>query len=77
MCLSNLILTGCAVPFLHNGIMSADENDATNFEYGDGKVGITTRNDIGFLTWLTNESDTQDKIPTNTLISIKIFLKYC
>ena len=31
-CLSNLMLTGTAVPYLHNGIMSADENDATNFE---------------------------------------------
>ena len=26
------MLTGTAVPYLHNGIMSADENDATNFE---------------------------------------------
>ena len=32
LCLSNLMLTGSAVPYLHNGIMSADENDATNFE---------------------------------------------
>ena len=32
ICLSNLMLTGSAVPYLHNGIMSADVNDATNFE---------------------------------------------
>ena len=31
-CLSNLMLTGSAVPYLHNGIMSADVDDATNFE---------------------------------------------
>jgi len=60
LCLSNLMLTGSAVPFLHNGIMSADVNDATNFEYGDGKVGITGRNEIGFLLWDTNEETTQE-----------------
>ena len=31
-CLSNLMLTGAATPYLHNGIMSADNEDATNFE---------------------------------------------
>ena len=31
-CLSNLMLTGTATPYLHNGIMSADLEDATNFE---------------------------------------------
>ena len=31
-CLSNLMLTGSATPYLHNGIMSADQEDATNFE---------------------------------------------
>ena len=31
-CLSNLMLTGSATPYLHNGIMSADNEDATNFE---------------------------------------------
>ena len=38
LCLSSLMLTGSATPYLHNG----DE---------DGKVGITGRNDIGFLIW--------------------------
>ena len=60
MCLSNLMLTGTAVPYLHNGIMSADVDDATNFDYGEGKVGITGRNDIGFLFWMNNELDTMD-----------------
>ena len=32
------MLTGSAVPYLHNGIMSADMEDATNFDYGEGKV---------------------------------------
>ena len=69
------MLTGSAVPYLHNGIMSADVDDATNFEveyllcptviqkmfqYGDGKVGITSRNDIGFLFWDTDEGTTQE-----------------
>lgn len=31
------MLTGVATPYLHNGIMSADEEDATNFEVGDIK----------------------------------------
>ena len=34
MGLSNLMLTGVATPYLHNGIMSADADDATNFEVG-------------------------------------------
>ena len=34
-CLSNMMLTGSATPYLHNGIMSADEEDATNFEVID------------------------------------------
>ena len=60
MCLSNLMLTGTAVPYLHNGIMSADVDDATNFDYGEGKVGITGRNDIGFLFWMNTEEETMD-----------------
>merc|ERR1711915_539207 len=40
--------------------MSADDNDATNFEFGEGKVGITSRNEIGFLYWEQNEEKTQD-----------------
>ena len=38
-CLSNMMLTGSATPYLHNGIMSADEEDATNFEVIDITVG--------------------------------------
>ena len=54
------MLTGTAVPYLHNGIMSADMEDATNFDYGEGKVGITGRNDIGFLFWMNTEEETMD-----------------
>ena len=39
------MLTGCATPYLHNG-----EEDA--------KVGITGRNDIGFLIWDKDEKTT-------------------
>jgi len=60
LCLSNLMMTGSATPYLHNGIMSADDDDATNFEFGDGKVGITTRNEIGFLFWEKSEEATQE-----------------
>lgn len=59
-CLSNLMLTGAATPYLHNGIMSADNEDATNFEFGDGKVGVMSRNDIGFLIWKDTEEKTQE-----------------
>ncbi|XP_023337706.1 inactive ubiquitin carboxyl-terminal hydrolase MINDY-4B isoform X2 [Eurytemora carolleeae] len=66
--LSNLMLTGVGTPYLHNGIMTADTDDATNIEekngetgeteYGDGKVGISGRNDIGFLLWGNDEEHT-------------------
>ena len=60
LCLSNLMLTGNATPFLHNGIMNVDYNEENNFDYGEGKVGITNRNDIGFLFWDTNPKMTQE-----------------
>ena len=42
-CLSNLLLTGTATPFLHNGVTENNE--------GLEEVGIVTRNAIGFLIW--------------------------
>ena len=42
-CLSNLMLTGSATPYLHNGIMSADNEDATNFE-------VTSEVDLSWTT---------------------------
>ena len=60
LCLSNLMLTGNATPFLHNGITNVDYNEENNFDYGEGKVGITNRNDIGFLFWDTNPKKTQE-----------------
>lgn len=44
VCLSNLLLIGCATPFFHNGSLQA-ENDP------DVKVGIEDRNSIGYLQW--------------------------
>ena len=37
MGLCTLVLTGVATPFLHNGIMSYDAEDATNFEVKQSK----------------------------------------
>ena len=54
------MLTGSATPFLHNGIMTVEYNEENNFDYGEGKVGITNRNDIGFLFWDTNPKLTQE-----------------
>jgi hypothetical protein len=34
------MLTGCGTPYLHNGIMSADEEDATNFEVSPYTVNV-------------------------------------
>ena len=53
------MLTGSATPFLHNGIMTVEYNEENNFDFGEGKVGITNRNDIGFLFWDTNPKLTQ------------------
>jgi len=53
LCLSNLMLTGTATPYLHNGSVTQDGN-----EYGDGLVGIQGRTDIGFLIWEKDEDIT-------------------
>ena len=44
VCLSNLLLIGCATPYFHNGSLQA-ENDP------DVKVGVEDRNSIGYLQW--------------------------
>jgi hypothetical protein len=36
------MLTGCGTPYLHNGIMSADEEDATNFEVGPYNISASS-----------------------------------
>ena len=51
LCLSNLLLTGSATPFLHNGVTENDE--------GVEEVGIAARNDIGFLIWDRSSEKTQ------------------
>ena len=73
--LSNLMLTGSATPYLHNGILPYEGDhhkyevqilsyssfiDFFLFQMDEGKVGIVTRNDIGFLIWTENEETTAD-----------------
>ena len=61
LCLSNLLLTGCATPFLHNGINETDEvetdkddkhhTNTTLLVQGLEELGLTDRNSVGFLIW--------------------------
>ena len=53
LCLSNLLLTGSATPFLHNGV-TVTENEADLEE-----IGIAARNAIGFLMWDRTSEKTQ------------------
>ena len=57
-CLSNLMLSGVATPYLHNGIQTVDYNEESNYDFGDGKVGIINRNEMGLLVWDTNPKKT-------------------
>lgn len=50
-CLVNLMLTGRASPYIHNGIIVEDEVD---------KLGIQARNDIGLLIWERSEAVTDE-----------------
>lgn len=59
-CLSNLMLSGNATPYLHNGIVTVDYNEESNYDFGDGKVGIVNRNEMGLLVWNTNQKMTED-----------------
>ena len=43
LCLSNLMLTGSATPFLHNGILPCLYTEESNFDFGEGKVGVSVR----------------------------------
>ena len=54
LCLSNLLLTGSATPFLHNGVRENEE--------GFDEVGIAARNAIGFLMWDRTSEKTQNQI---------------
>ena len=40
LCLSNLMLTGSATPFLHNGILPCLYTEESNFDFGEGKVEV-------------------------------------
>ena len=72
LCLSNLMLTGVATPYCHNGLMevhtTADQQfDVSSTEnifvgqyfwmqFGEGKLGIVGRNEFGFLYWHGDEA---------------------
>ena len=72
LCLSNLMLTGVATPYCHNGLMevptTADQKFDVGFtgnifvgqyfwmQFGDGKLGIVGRNEFGFLYWDCDEA---------------------
>jgi len=59
ICLAALLFTATATPYLHNGIVAPDDGDADNYDFGDGKVGIISRNEIGLLMWDTDEVTTE------------------
>ena len=54
------MLSGIATPYLHNGIVTVDYNEESNFDFGEGKVGILNRNEMGMLVWDTNQKMTED-----------------
>ncbi|XP_059082363.1 inactive ubiquitin carboxyl-terminal hydrolase MINDY-4B-like isoform X4 [Tigriopus californicus] len=58
--LLNLIITGRANPYLHNGIMVVEDEDNEESEEfsGEERRGMETRNDIGFLIWDQDEETT-------------------
>ena len=39
VCLSNLMLTGQATPYIHNGILSANQEDAADFQVSELVLG--------------------------------------
>ena len=68
------MLTGNATPYLHNGVVQADLSsnfDVSSYifevvctdiyliKFGDGKVGILDRTDIGLLVWDIDEEVTE------------------
>jgi len=56
-----LMLTGRGTPFLHNGIMEADESDTEGgYIFTEGKQGVMARNDLGFILWKNNEEKTMN-----------------
>ena len=57
-CLSNLILTGCATPYLQNGVVSNWEYQAVSwhryFQFTEGKFGVPDKCDVGLLAWYSD-----------------------
>jgi hypothetical protein len=46
VCLSNLMLTGQATPYIHNGILSTNQEDAAEFKVSELLLGVC---DLQFL----------------------------
>ena len=60
-CLSNLILTGCATPYLQNGVVSiVVRYQAISwhryFQFTEGKFGVPDKCDVGLLAWYSDNN---------------------
>ena len=59
-CLSNLILTGCATPYLQNGVVSTKfyHHNLISFffKFTEGKFGVPECNDVGLLAWYADDN---------------------
>lgn len=59
-CLSNLILTGCATPYLQNGSVSQTFGRTvlllSPVQFTEGKFGVPERNEVGLLAWCADEN---------------------
>ena len=40
VCLSNLMLTGQATPYIHNGILSTNQEDAADYQVSELLLGV-------------------------------------
>ena len=40
VCLSNLMLTGQATPYIHNGILSTNQEDAADYQVSHFQLGL-------------------------------------
>ena len=81
-CLSNLILTGCATPYLQNGVVSIVvrnmEYKAVSwhryYQFTEGKFGVPDKCDVGLLAWYS-DTNTNRMLKVGFMV-ICIFLIY-